>query len=94
LLPANKVENITMIMTGGAIMVLVGLLYLAFEDAILGIQAKQYRISRSIIGAQIGLIILSMVTTRSSILSIQAKQGLPLGTQVVGWAVMSKLKAM
>jgi phosphatidylinositol glycan class N len=88
LLPANKVEDITMIMTGGALMVLVGLLYLAFEDAILGISAKQYHISRAIIGAQIGLIILSMITTRASALSIQAKQGLPLGTQIVGWAVM------
>ena len=37
---------------------------------------------------QIGLIILSMLVTRSSALSLQAKQGLPRGNQIVGWLVL------
>ena len=37
---------------------------------------------------QIGLIALAMVTTRSSALSLQAKQGLPRGNQIVGWACL------
>ena len=37
---------------------------------------------------QIGLIFLALITTRSSILSIQSRQGLPLGTQVTGWLVL------
>jgi hypothetical protein len=37
---------------------------------------------------QIGLIILAMVVTRSSALSLQAKNGLPRGNQIVGWAVL------
>ena len=35
-----------------------------------------------------GLIALAMLVTRSSVASLQAKQGLPVGTQVVGWLVL------
>ena len=46
--------------------------------------------SQTIIGVQVGLIILAMVVTRSSVVSLQAKQGLPIGNQVVGWLVLGK----
>lgn len=39
---------------------------------------------------QIGLVILTIIVTRSSALSMQAKQGLPLGNQVVGWIALGK----
>lgn len=78
-------------------MVLVGVLYLLFEKSVLsspisGIQSlpKVESLSRLIIGVQTGLIVLAMVVTRSSVTSIQSKRGLPLGNQVVGWAVLSK----
>lgn len=32
---------------------------------------------------------LAMVVTRSSALSLQAKRGLPLGNQIVGWTILS-----
>lgn len=38
--------------------------------------------------SQVGLIILATIVTRSSSLSIQAKQGLPLGNQIMGWIVL------
>ncbi|RYP03694.1 hypothetical protein DL764_004955 [Monosporascus ibericus] len=41
-----------------------------------------------IIESLVGLIILAMLVTRSSALSLQAKQGLPPGNQVVGWLVL------
>lgn len=41
-------------------------------------------------GVQVGLVALAMVVTRSSVASLQAKQGLPLGTQVVGWVTLGK----
>lgn len=41
--------------------------------------------SRGIMGLQIGIVLLTILVTRSSILSIQAKKGLPLGNQVIGW---------
>ncbi|TGJ80398.1 hypothetical protein E0Z10_g8362 [Xylaria hypoxylon] len=83
LLPANKVEDIQLIMLGGSLMVAVGLLYLLFEDKLLAdfsgstkpqSQQKPNRISRALIGVQTGLIILAMIVTRSSALSMQAKQ--------------------
>ncbi|KAF2455152.1 GPI ethanolamine phosphate transferas-like protein [Lineolata rhizophorae] len=45
-------------------------------------------VSRSIIGVQIGLVALAMLVTRSSVASLQAREGLPLGTQIVGWIVL------
>lgn len=71
-------------------MVSVGVLYHTFQKNIPGSKAsnpKDY-LSESILGAQIGLIMLAMFVTRSSIASLQAKQGLPLGNQVVGWLIL------
>ena len=42
---------------------------------------------------QVGLVALAMLVTKSSVTSLQARQGLPLGAQIVGWAVMSMLSA-
>lgn len=36
-------------------------------------------------GLQSGVILLTILVTRSTVLSIQAKKGLPLGNQVLGW---------
>ncbi|KAK5998180.1 GPI ethanolamine phosphate transferase 1 [Cladobotryum mycophilum] len=96
LLPAMKMENITLILTGGAFMVLIGLLYLVFEETLLSQSPEETQsneqaksvIGRAVTGIQIGLVILSMIVTRSSALSLQAKQGLPLGNQVTGWIVL------
>jgi GPI ethanolamine phosphate transferase 1 len=80
-------------------MLFVGALYLFFEDSIIeqlpstkrkeGEQDKTL-ISRAVVGIQVGLVMLSILVTRSSVASLQAKQGLPLGTQLVGWLTMSK----
>lgn len=75
----------------------VGGLYLLFEKSSLinsprasGQLAKPAAdsLSRTILGIQTGLIGLAMLTTRSSIASLQARLGLPLGTQIVGWLVL------
>ncbi|KAG5978156.1 Glycosyl phosphatidyl inositol anchor synthesis [Claviceps digitariae] len=99
LLPAMKVENVPLIMLGGCIMFLMGLLYLGFENSVLADftwtaktstprQHGKPLIQRSLTGIQVGLIPLSMLVTRSSALSLQAKHGLPLGNQVAGWLVL------
>ncbi|KAI0597821.1 Phosphatidylinositolglycan class N-domain-containing protein [Biscogniauxia sp. FL1348] len=97
LLPANKTENVTLILLGGTLMVVVGILYLIFEDRLLAdfggsskpvVVRRDNQISRTLIGIQIGLTILAMLVTRSSVLSMQAKQGLPRGNQIVGWLVL------
>ena len=67
-------------------MLAIGILYLVFDSRILGSSENISPFSRVVIGAQTGLVALAMATTWSSITSIQAKQGLPIGTQVVGWA--------
>ena len=74
-------------------MVSVGVLYLVFEKSILASsKASNPRdsLSQGILGAQIGLIILAMFVTRSSVASLQAKQGLPLGNQVIGWLIIGE----
>ncbi|KAM3491093.1 hypothetical protein MY3957_005575 [Beauveria namnaoensis] len=96
LLPANKTDNIPLILAGGVSMVIIGLLYLSFEDTVLSDFTKPSAsseslsnpLSRTLMGAQIGLTILAMIVTRSSALSLAAKTGLPLGNQVVGWTVL------
>ncbi|KKF97585.1 GPI ethanolamine phosphate transferase 1 [Ceratocystis platani] len=94
LLPAMKTENLSLILAGGALMAFIGLLYLAFEDYILADFSKPYHPqrqnmgSRVITGVQIGLVLLAMIVTHGSTLSLQAKQGLPRGNQIVGWITL------
>jgi len=86
---------------GGGIMFLMGLAYMIFGTTIsdgvpkgqtLGaaVLANSSRdvVSKSIIGAQVGLIALSMIVTSSSVRSLQQKQGLPLGNQILGWSIL------
>ena len=79
-------------------MALVGVLYLLFEKSILSDPTSNRQSSpaleslpRTILGIQVGLIALSMIVTSSSVASLQAKRGLPIGNQVVGWLVLSTL---
>ncbi|KAK0365303.1 Glycosyl phosphatidyl inositol anchor synthesis [Friedmanniomyces endolithicus] len=106
LLPAIKVESATMILVGGSLILAVGVLYIALEKTLLASTAlpgmdrnglgamKADGISRGILGAQVGLIALAMLVTRSSVASLQAKQGLPLGTQMVGWLTLAAQDAL
>jgi phosphatidylinositol glycan class N len=41
-----------------------------------------------LLGIQTGFTILSILVTRSSVAALQAKKGLPLGNQVLGWAIL------
>ncbi|KAK3944805.1 Phosphatidylinositolglycan class N-domain-containing protein [Diplogelasinospora grovesii] len=95
LLPAIKVEDVNLIMIGGALMVVIGIMYLIFEDFVLAdfspplkSSSPRNHTSRTLVGIQTGLTILSMIITRSSALSLQAKKGLPPGNQVLGWIVL------
>ena len=82
-------------------MVLVGVFYLVFEDVILSdfssivkAELPPNHITRALVGTQIGLIVLSMIVTRSSALSLQAKLGLPRGNQIVGWLVLGMISIL
>lgn len=94
LLPVVKIESITTITQGALLMFFTGLLYLLFEGDILKRSKTQVSDavnnsgSRIIMGMQIGMVLLATIVTRSSAASLQAKQGLPLGNQVVGWGVL------
>ncbi|KAK1142291.1 Glycosyl phosphatidyl inositol anchor synthesis [Aspergillus melleus] len=93
LLPANKVEDINTITYGALLMFFTGFLYLLFEDSILR-QSKTSALSatssgsRTIMGIQLGMVLLALIVTRSSATALQAKEGLPMGNQVVGWIVL------
>ncbi|OAA35308.1 GPI ethanolamine phosphate transferase 1 [Metarhizium rileyi] len=96
LLPAMKIENINLIVLGGCCMAIIGVWYLVFEDNIITNFSrvkskpsdKENDMSRMLIGIQIGLVLLATIVTRSSALSMQSKEGLPRGNQVVGWLVL------
>jgi len=78
-------------------MVVIGILYLVFEDFVLSdfvwsksSSSTKNHTSRMLVGVQTGLTLLAIVVTRSSALSLQAKKGLPLGNQVVGWIILGE----
>ena len=81
---------------GGFLMLCVGVLYLMFDRRITApsngqaIPSTTISWSRCILGVQVGLILLAMIVTRSSIASLQTRKGLPAGNQVVGWAVLGR----
>ncbi|KAF2774528.1 PigN-domain-containing protein [Teratosphaeria nubilosa] len=94
LLPAMKIEDPNLILLGGFLILILGVLYIALEKSLLAQTAPSNQglasprvdpLSRAILGVQVGLVALAMMVTRSSVASLQAKQGLPLGTQMVGW---------
>lgn len=71
-----------------------GVLYLTFEHSITS-QSKSATtdsepnvLSRTLMGLQAGVILLTVIVTRSSVGSLQAKKGLPLGNQLVAWLVL------
>lgn len=96
LLPANKVEEPYLIFLGGAIMFAIGATYLIFEKDILpkpragdqSVNTLLGEMSRVILSVQLGLVLLSMIVTKSAIGYIQARQGLPLGVIFVGWITL------
>ena len=80
-------------------MLCVGILYISFEKSILSSSASGGLatptidgLSRSILGMQVGLIMLAMIVTRSSVASLQGKRGLPIGNQALGWVVLGRPK--
>ena len=93
LLPVIKIENANTISFGGLLMLAAGIFYLTFEESITaasrsGRSKSNSNLSRAIMGFQIGIVALTILVTRSSVASLQAKQGLPLGNQVVGWVCL------
>lgn len=83
-LPANKVESLGQILAGGAIMAFTSLFVILY----LSTQLHLPRNVQVIVGVQLGLIVLTSVVTGLSVKSLQAREGLPLGTQIVGWLAL------
>ncbi|KAK2044053.1 phosphatidylinositolglycan class N [Colletotrichum somersetense] len=86
LLPAMKSEDVPLIVAGGIAMAAIGLAYLVWEEKLLA--RPTLPTARALTGVQVGLILLAIVVTQSSVLSLQAKLGLPRGNQVVGWIIL------
>lgn len=77
-----------------------GVLYLLFENAIIGNGSASRHSgnisslgSRIIMGMQVGMVLLALIVTRSTVASLKAREGLPFGNQVIGWFVLGKFHA-
>ncbi|KAI0084356.1 Phosphatidylinositolglycan class N-domain-containing protein [Irpex rosettiformis] len=83
LLSVDKQENIPMVLSGGAWMVVIGLIgaYRVPDD-------KSHAGLRLFIWVQTGLIAASMVIAASSAANLKAKLGLPLPNQIAGWVIL------
>lgn len=85
---------------GGLLMFFTGVLYLLFENAIIGNGSASRHSgnisslgSRIIMGMQVGMVLLALIVTRSTVASLKAREGLPFGNQVIGWFVLGKFHA-
>ncbi|KAF3082537.1 Glycosyl phosphatidyl inositol anchor synthesis, variant 2 [Orbilia oligospora] len=91
LLPVIKVESLFQIHSAGSLMLAAGVGYIAYGHRLFAANVKTIfngKYMQFLLGFQCGLIALSMAVTHSSVKSIQAKQGLPFGNQVVGWCIL------
>ncbi|KAK7206563.1 GPI ethanolamine phosphate transferase 1 [Myxozyma melibiosi] len=89
LLPVIKVESITQILIAGVLMTVLGAagtIYLSVRPKKDG--QKLNNVTMVIFGIQLGLIVLSMFVTYSTVDSLQEGKGLPFGNQIVGWTVL------
>lgn len=77
LLPTVQVEDIRFVTLGGAIMVVVGVTYIAYNGGTITM------------GAQVGLIALATIATKETSQSLANKHGLPFGCQVIGWVALA-----
>lgn len=57
------------------------------------IEPEQDVVSSVILGAQTGLVVLAMIVTRSSVITLQKREGLGTGNLYVGWFTLCKSKA-
>lgn len=82
--PVVKVENLDMIVGSGILAFSIAFVYTVYLSRVL----KLGGITMVTFGVQLGLILLSVIVTRSSVLSLQARNGLPIGSQLVGWMTL------
>ncbi|KAA1466912.1 PigN-domain-containing protein [Dentipellis sp. KUC8613] len=87
LLRVDPEEGLTTILAGGSCMLVAGAL-----GWWVVMNAEKNKEARSALGPRLGLQVLliglSMAVTASSVSSLQAKRGLPLFNQVVGWIIL------
>jgi phosphatidylinositol glycan class N len=95
----KPIANMYFSLYGGILMFAVGAVYLLFEERITANGNPQNRKqtasaldipSRIIFGCQMGLVALAMIVTRSSVITLQARQGLGSGNIYVGWFTLGK----
>jgi len=77
----------------------VGVFYLIFERRILAEAGSTNKMrakpeldmtSRIILSLQTGLVALAMIVTRSSVITLQAREGLGIGNLYVGWFTLGE----
>ncbi|KAK9480014.1 Phosphatidylinositolglycan class N-domain-containing protein [Lipomyces japonicus] len=89
LLPVIKIESILQIILAGVLMTVIGLggiIYLIKRSLNGGSRTSVFTLT--ILGSQLGLLVLSMIVTFSTVQSLAEGNGLPFGNQVVGWLVL------
>lgn len=83
-MPVVKQESVNQVVSSGFVMAglsFCGIVYLARKLKLRGTTMVTC-------GIQLSLILLASIVSRTSILSLQARKGLPAGSQLVGWMVL------
>ncbi|KAJ3844651.1 Phosphatidylinositolglycan class N-domain-containing protein [Lentinula raphanica] len=86
LLKVDKEESLGNIITGGvAALVVCGLL---LRETLVRAPHESHKKILSLFGLQVSILLFTLLVTRSAVLDLQAKQGLPRWCQVSGWTVL------
>lgn len=88
---AVKIEDLTQINIAGVLMLIIGIVgyyEILLSNEVSGKKKEITSYTKTLISFQISLIGLMIIVTNRSVLSLQAREGLPKASQFLGWSII------